>query len=449
MSRATTFEEWSAMSSQQKRGFRLPWGTERPDDGDASLDTTAAESSTDGGSDDLGEGPFGLADDAQSTTTDAAPAAADAQDKTPEAAMIDADAPTTESAAAPPEKSAEDGGAWPNADRRGADRRVAERRAADRRGADRPFMINPAAGESRLPRRDNPLVAGLVKAMREAALASRSETTDRLAAEATARVEAIRTRATTEAADLKKQADEDVSAIRDWSKAEMARVRQRTEERIDERKSELAAETERHAATVDRLVDEVETTVAAFEADMDRFFEELLAESDPARLATLAEQAPDPPDLTGDGPTAGEYEAEAQADPGLHADDAAEAEAEASEGLDLRDIEAWTASGPAAGRGGDSATSPTEPNGPDSTRLLVTGLTSVASISTFKGALAQLPGVRSVSVSSGKPGVFVFSVNHDPGVDLDSGVASLPAFGARVTDATNDGFTVVAQEPAA
>ena len=88
-------------------------------------------------------------------------------------------------------------------------------------------------------------------------------------------------------------------------------------------------------------------------------------------------------------------------------------------------------------------------NGPDSTRLLVNGLLSVAGISAFKGALGQLPGVRSVSVSSGEPGVFVFAVSHDPGVDLDSGVASLDGFSAQITDATDDGFTVIAHEPVA
>ena len=86
--------------------------------------------------------------------------------------------------------------------------------------------------------------------------------------------------------------------------------------------------------------------------------------------------------------------------------------------------------------------SSTEANGPDSTRLFVHGLTSVAQISSFKGGLAAVRGVRSVSVSSGERGVFIFTVSHDPGVDLDSGVAGLSAFTARVTDATDDGFTV-------
>ena len=83
------------------------------------------------------------------------------------------------------------------------------------------------------------------------------------------------------------------------------------------------------------------------------------------------------------------------------------------------------------------------------TRLHVTGLTSVAGISAFKGALGQLPGVHAVSVSSGDPGVFVFAIDHDPEIDLATGVAAIPGFAARITDATDTGITVVAHEPAA
>lgn len=425
------------MSSNQKRGFRLPWAGERPDSGDAvaALDPDTLDDPTDEERKDPGDGPFGLAATARDLTTDAAPAATDVPDATPEAAMMDADANPTESPAALPEDASEASSGWPSSDRRQPDRPFTERLPA-----------RPAA-EVRVPRRDNPLVAGLVKAMREAAIASREETTARLAAEASARIEAIRGRATTEAAGLRKRADDDVSAIREWSKAEMARVRQETEERIEARKAELAAETERHAASVDRLVDQVQATVTAFEADMERFFTELLAETDPARLATLAEQAPDPPDLRGDGPAATDF-MDATAT-GLEAEDAAEAEAEASEGLDSAAGEAWPTTVLAAARRQDPVANPADANGPDSTRLLVSGLTSVAGISAFKGALGQLAGVRSVSVSTGEKGVFVFAVGHDPGVDLDSGVASLTGFAARITDATDDGFTVVAHEPAA
>jgi hypothetical protein len=446
------------MTSSQKRGFRLPWAADHGPDEAAPLEAVADDQTTGVARDDLGEGPFRPSDDAQQLTTDAVPAASDVPEDTPEAAMTDAEAPTTETpAAAPPDM--DERGAWPT---------------ADRRGADRPFVAEwPAPrveSEPRLPRRDNPLVAGLVKAMREAAIASRAETTARLEAEATARVESIRARATAETANLRKRADEDVNGIREWSKAEIARLRQETEERIETRRAALTAETARHAAGVDRLVEQVKTTVASFEADMDGFFERLLAESDPARLATLAEQAPDPPDLRGDGPEAtyddapGDHDhdhdhvhvhdhvaadVDAQAETGLHADAAAEAEAEATEGLDPGDADAWPTAVMAAARRADPEPSATDANGPDSTRLLVSGLTSVANISAFKGALGQLAGVRSVSVTSGAPGVFIFAVSHDPGVDLDSGLAGLPGFSAHVTDATDDGFTVAAQEIAA
>jgi hypothetical protein len=72
----------------------------------------------------------------------------------------------------------------------------------------------------------------------------------------------------------------------------------------------------------------------------------------------------------------------------------------------------------------------------------------VAGISALKGALGQLPGVHAVSVSSGDHGEFVFAVSHDPGVDLATGIAGLPGFAARITDATDDGIAVVAHEPA-
>ena len=98
---------------------------------------------------------------------------------------------------------------------------------------------------------------------------------------------------TDEAAGLRKRADEDIAAIREWSKTEIARVRAGDRATASRRaETELTGETQRHAASVERLVDEVQSTVAAFEADMEQFFKRLLAENDPARLAALAEQAP-------------------------------------------------------------------------------------------------------------------------------------------------------------
>jgi len=451
------------MSSQQKRGFRLPWAAESgPDETLSTVRLKALTADADGMAPrpDLTKRGARRAESATPTMTmDAAPAASDVTDVTDEeseATMIDeSELPTTDRI-----ERAAGGGAWPTKDRAEA--------AEHAKDVPRP-MARPQlriAGEPPTRRRENPLVGGLIKAMREAAIASRAETTSRLQSEATARVEAIRAGSTDGAATLRKQVDDDIASIREWSKSEMARIRQETEHRIEERREEAIAENKRHLDGVERLVDQVQNTVSAFEADMDRFFSELLAESDPARLATLAEQAPDPPDLSDEGQSA-EDEPDVEApttdvaiEPaavGLEAADAAEAEAEATEGLDLSSAESWPAAIIAARKAdaADEGTDTSTGKGPDTgtsttagSRLLVSGLKSVAGISAFKGALGQVPGIRSVSVSSGERGVFIFAVHHEPGVDLGSAVLSLEGFGARINRTTDDGIAVVAHEPA-
>ena len=462
------------MSSQQKRGFRLPWAADHStEDGAAAatLEAEPAEAATPvqpegevGG--DLGEGPFHFADVATpEASTDASPEAPEVPETTAEAAMIDTETPTTEPAqTAPP---ATDHDMWPAVDQR---QEATTTEAASDEGAPEQVESEQAASEAATAAppiraetdvratRTNPLVAGLVKAMREAALASREETTNRLNGDATARVELIREAGTSQAADLRKRADDDIAGIRDWSKSEIARIKQETDERIESRRSELSAQTERHETNVQNQVELVQSTVAAFEADMDRFFERLLAENDPAKLAALAEQAPEPPDLAADlpsfdddaaGPATAEWEGVAWGATGLGADAAAEAEAAATEGLDLPSGDEWPTNVLSAARRGAAQVTGFEAAGVANTRLHVNGLTSVAGISAFKGALGQLPGVRTVSVSSGEPGVFIFTVVHSPETDMQDGVASLTSFSARVTDASGDNLTVVANEPAA
>jgi hypothetical protein len=294
--------------------------------------------------------------------------------------------------------------------------------------------------------------------MREAALASRAETTSRLQGEATARVEAIRSEATTDAAALRKRVDDDIASIREWSKVEMARIRGETEGRIETRRAEAIAENKEHLDGVERLVDAVQSTVASFEADMDQFFKQLLAETDPARLATLASQAPEPPDFSAEQTTSSARDDDARADETqdvLEPDAAAEAEAEATEGLDMSSADAWTTgvigapSADDARTDDDTATdAPDQPKSGDS-RLFVNGLTSVADISAFKAAVGQLDGVRSVSVSSGERGMFIFNVGHDADADLASAVGSLNGFAVEIMESSTDSLTVTAHESAA
>ncbi len=61
-----------------------------------------------------------------------------------------------------------------------------------------------------------------------------------------------------------------------------------------------------------------------------------------------------------------------------------------------------------------------------STKLIVTGLVSVASIAGFKRHLSRVSGIQSVGVSSGPDGEFIFAVGHAPDVSMKDVIATLP-----------------------
>lgn len=332
--------------------------------------------------------------------------------------------------------------AWPDADAR------ATREAA-------PVAEAAASSQPRV-RRDNPLVAGLVRAMRDAAAAAREESAARFAAAAKARFEAIHAQSAEEAAELRKRADAEIVDIREWSKAEMARIREETDQRISDRRRRLEAEIESHAALVEHRIERVQTAIGDFEQRTDAFFERLFAEDDPARLAGLAEQLPEAPSLDLED---GELEASRAAEV-LDARGAAAAEAEALAGIDETDAENGELEAPASDSGRDepadvdvvrrlASLSGPVADAPEVvvSRLAVVGLVSVASIAGFKRALARTHGVRSVSVASGPGGDFVFSVEHDPDTDLRSAVPTLDGFAASITGDADGVIAIAASDP--
>lgn len=307
------------MTTTEKRGFRLPWGGDghRPDDepetGPGAAAAAVLSPATDlapaigtsgtsvragsmlrrGQVEDLGRGPFDLVPADEQDVTGASASLVDVVEPAPKAAPepdSDPEPVARETAEEPaPDEPATPGGnaaAWPEMDRRGSARHLA---------SDAPPPARPAVVVDGSPRKVNPLVAGLVKAMRDAARAARDETTARMRNDAAARAEEIRLEATAAGSALKKHADEDVAGIREWSRTEAARIKQETDTRIAARKERLLKDAQAHAAATERLNADLKTTIAAFESEMDRFFDRLLQEEDPARLATLAERLPEPP----------------------------------------------------------------------------------------------------------------------------------------------------------
>jgi hypothetical protein len=388
-----------------------------------------------------------------------------------------------------------------------ADQSTADEASTLRQEPETSDMIDATATTS--TRRPTKFMAELSRAMQTAVETSRDETMARLAADAKTVVEEIHAASAGEAAELRRHADDDVAAVREWSKAEIARIREETEARIALRKTALDGEMDQHGLVVESRVQQVGATVAAFEAEMAAFFERLSTEQDPTRIAAMAERMPEPPDLAGvaaaivepmtpsitpaealiddtpavesDGSEMTESEASAattdngeSAEPETgqaesfetgHAEGeaqastpdfaAAEAEAAAFTG-DVED-DASEASEPASAPTHDhesaaAALAATADDSPPqgeraTTRVMVTGLVSVASIATFKRSLGRVPGVSTIGVASGPDGEFVFTVSHDSGIRLGDAIVALPGFEAQVTAETSGALEVAAHDP--
>ena len=480
--------------TETKPGFRLPWSGERAD----------ADASTDGSEGTAAEAGSNDAEASLATGTDS-PAQADGSNGTAEPTVTQ-------------EPGTND-------------------------------MIDATAAAT--GRRPTKFMADLSKAMQTAAEASRDETMTRFTADAKVAVEDIRAKSAEEAAALRRQADDDVAAVREWSKTEIARIREETDTRIAARKQALDGEMDDFAQVIEARVQRVNSAVAEYETEMAEFFERLLAEQDPTRIATMAQAMPDPPELaaiaasiteaaprtvepaettpdaydvaatepagetgepaeataetsdevptqvegeaTADAPTGeatpvaeGETEmiGAAEGDTDQHApmDESPEARGEATETatseagelsdgseMPAPDFEAAEAEAAAMSNGldaddglsmlaaarldalteGPGVENAERSNGSEkiTTRVVVRGLVSVASIATFKRTLGRVQGVAAIGVASGPDGEFVFTVSHDSAMNLVEAITSLPGFDAKIASETPGNIEVAAHDP--
>jgi hypothetical protein len=356
-----------------------------------------------------------------------------------------------------------------------------------------------AAGAGLPPRRASKFMADLSRAMQTAAETARDETMLRFEAETKSAIEEIQSASGDEAAALRRRADDDVAAVREWSKTEIAHIREETEQRIAQRKAALDGEMEAHAAVVETRIERVGTTVTAFQSEMEDFFQRLLAEEDPTRIATMAETMPEPPSLVAiaaaiteadpvplivvessveapaeapaDEPAveataeaSAETETEASAETEVAAEtetpadteapavDFAAAEAEAAEFTGEVEEERAETSAPvemrlASDPAGIGAAVTRSSDARTTTRVVVLGLVSVASIASFKRDLGRTQGVAAIGVASGPDGEFVFTVTHDEKLDLADTITSLPGYDANINSQTENGLEISAHDP--
>ncbi len=449
-------------STEQKAGFRLPWG------GSASTDAPEAETQPEDGS-----------------------------------PQVDQEGAQMSIATADPTQAPADGGQAEQV-------APAEEHPAAAAAAPMAAPVVPHKAGARF-------VTELVRAMRAELEKHRDSTLDEFRVEAKNHVEGVHKRSAEEVTELRQIADEDIAGVREWSKAEIARIRAETEERIETRKGELESHLEEHAALIEREIEKVQARVTAYEAEIDAFFASLAQIEDPAAFASAAQQVPDPPSLEAAG---AEARSEALADliragnaqEEANPEQRAEAEAPVAEAsaVEMVDAQAATEEPSAAATVGESA--PMDPQDPRtaalaasedlaaaesqaavdaatsvseeseeipeseadivaarlsglvpehvgaiqraappddmvSTQVIVTGLVSVASIASFKRHLSRLTGVNSVGVSSGPDGEFIFKANHAPGTNLKDLLPTISGYSVRVTSAGDGVINVSARDP--
>jgi hypothetical protein len=161
----------------------------------------------------------------------------------------------------------------------------------------------------------------------------------------------------------------------------------------------------------------------------------------------------------GEWPADAETQASGEMDPGAAAPpDFADAERDALAGASAEEADgAAVADGSISARLAGLAApahqatpeAPSQDGPVETSQVVVTGLTSVSSIAAFKRQLGRLDGVRSVAVSSGPSGEFVFAVSHRTDVVLADGVASLGGFAPQI-ERTEPGLVeVTARDPEA
>lgn len=167
------------------------------------------------------------------------------------------------------------------------------------------------------PHRLNPFLADLAQAMRSTAETARTEAVERCRVEAKAYIEQIQARMGDESTGFRNAAEADAATIGERSKAEVEQVRVETEHRIARRRERLKQELEEYKAGVEAESQRVQERVVAFQDELTKFFEKILAgDADPTVFANMASMMPSPPDFEGRGGSQ-PMQAEASADTGV------------------------------------------------------------------------------------------------------------------------------------
>ncbi len=366
-------------SSPRRPGFRLPWaGTEGQADA-AAVEATAATGSAAAGSTVDAADPKPPATEGQQTTDVSAPPAA-----------VNGHAP------APPGSVS----------------------------AEQPVAATPQEAASQTPLESpNPFLRSLVDAMRGVAEETRSSSLAELKAKVEQRVEHLGASGTELAEDLRRRSELDIKGIGEWERGEIERIRGEASRKVEARRQQLEQDLVERQQTTEREIEATRARLADHERELSAFVAQLAEINDPTAFVSAARQMPRAPSLDTAVPRAS-----AEANPSPQA---------TSDTLTARLAllgAAGEATSPASDGGitnGSSATAHEEP-ADVTTAIIVGGLGSFGAITSFKQSLEKSAGVRSVALSLGPSGEFVYRASHDVAFDIEAAIREVESGAASI-----------------
>lgn len=287
---------------------------------------------------------------------------------------------------------------------------------------------------------DNPFLRNLVEAMRQVAEETRSKSVDELRSGVDGRIGALRSASEDRAAAMRKLADDEIAAVGTWETTEIERIRLEAKRRAEERRTRLENEIAEDARRTEQEIEETKRAATAYEGELDTFLASLSGIRDPGEFVAAAQRMPAPP-LATQRPVAETGPANVAAEPSAPApvanaeepataatDDASAVEAPSAE---PEPVAAAAEPAPTADQPQPAPTpvapapAPVEPGAETATSVVVKGLGSFGAITSFKQSLERAGGIRSVALSLGPTGEFVYRATHSAETDLAAVLAAI------------------------
>jgi hypothetical protein len=344
----------------------------------------------------------------------------------------------------------------------------------------------PAAPE---PQPTSEFLHDMVAAMRGVAEQARTRDVAELRTKVEEHVTRLKAEGDERVAELRRRAEADVTAIGEWAKTEAERIHAESESRVAARRQQLDQQIAADAKRAEREAEEIGGRVSEYERELDAFFAQLSEISDPAAFAAAAKRMPHAPKVAIDAPSTpaepsetnagrmaalglGEASAEEQPDApakgtpaangtataaGAATGQPAETEkqptdaelaarlAELDEKLAGKPAAAQaTAAAPAATAAAPAATADAEV----ATTVVVKGLGSFGAITAFKQGLEGVDGIKSVTLSLGPSGEFVYRATHASSFDLEAAIQSVERGATSIERQPDGALRVTISRPA-